>query len=143
MVSLGRLNGSSVGAFSKILRTNCNSDFLKHNPNYLIRSLRNNCSSIEASNDKKFDDSKYSQSLKDGVIPKHVVIILDGNRRWLKARGLKLDYKPYLIAEMKFVDYCLKWGIGTATSYVYGLGNVEKRTKVHASVSSFFCYFRF
>ncbi|KAL2901093.1 Dehydrodolichyl diphosphate synthase 2, partial [Bienertia sinuspersici] len=63
------------------------------------------------------------------MIPKHIATSLDGNRRWLKLHGLDLDYRPFFEANMRFAEYCLKWGVRTGTSYIYGLGNMLHRSK--------------
>ncbi|KAL9230767.1 hypothetical protein vseg_006078 [Gypsophila vaccaria] len=59
-------------------------------------------------------------------VPKHVAIILDGSRRWLKAHGKPLSYDPFFDANLLFADLCIKWNVGTATSFVYSLKNLER-----------------
>ncbi|KAL9230770.1 hypothetical protein vseg_006080 [Gypsophila vaccaria] len=54
-------------------------------------------------------------------MPKHVTIILDGNRRWHKQHGKALSYMPFFEANLLFAKLCLKWGIPIASTLVYGL----------------------
>ncbi|XP_074282468.1 uncharacterized protein LOC141606989 [Silene latifolia] len=72
--------------------------------------------------------NNYTQAdLRLDNVPKHVAIILDGNRRWLKARDKPLiSYEPFFEANLVFADLCIKWGILTATSFVYSLKNLER-----------------
>ncbi|XP_074282527.1 dehydrodolichyl diphosphate synthase 4-like [Silene latifolia] len=67
-------------------------------------------------------DHEYAKvGLRRDLMPRHVAVILDGNRRWLKSHGKELDYRPFYKANMLVVDLCLKWGIPTVTSFIYGL----------------------
>ncbi|KAL2901976.1 Dehydrodolichyl diphosphate synthase 2 [Bienertia sinuspersici] len=76
---------------------------------------------------QKLDEDYYARvGLKKEMIPNHVAIILDGSRRWLKAQGKPLNYQPFFEANTLFADLCLKWGVGTATSFVYSLKNLNR-----------------
>lgn len=148
MLSLVHLNGFSFVTSPKLLAESRSKDSPLFLQNYQVQfTLRNKSSSSVAplscaqnvlisnhkvDDDEEEEDVKYSTvGLRRGesMIPKHVATSLDGNRRWLKIHGLDLDYKPFFQANMKFVEYCLKWGVGTGTSYMYGLGNMKHRTK--------------
>lgn len=89
-------------------------------------------------------DDEYSNLRESMTIPKHVAISLDGNRRWLKNHGRDdIDYTPFFQATIKFVEYCVKWGVGTATAYISGLGNIHVRPKeasdiLHGQFERFF-----
>ncbi|XP_074282526.1 uncharacterized protein LOC141607058 [Silene latifolia] len=73
------------------------------------------------------DTNNYNPAdLRLDNMPKHVAIMLDGNRRWLKARDKPLSYEPFFEANLVFVDLCIKWGIPTASSLVYTLKNLER-----------------
>ncbi|KAK9668760.1 hypothetical protein RND81_13G084500 [Saponaria officinalis] len=73
------------------------------------------------------DGDQYSTAgLGQDQMPEHVAVILDGNRRWFKMRGLELDYDPFLKSNMLVADLCLKWGIGTTTCFIYALENMRR-----------------
>ncbi|KAK9668764.1 hypothetical protein RND81_13G084900 [Saponaria officinalis] len=82
----------------------------------------------ESKNDYENDieDQYGSFGVRRDCIPNHVSIILDGNRRWSKKNGRPLSYQPFFQANTLFADLCLRWGIGTATTYIYSLKNLER-----------------
>ena len=66
--------------------------------------------------------------------PKHIAIIMDGNRRWAKQRGLpaKLGHKEGAKTLEKIVRYANKIGLGYITVYAFSTEN-WKRTKEEVS----------
>ncbi|KAH9620187.1 hypothetical protein KSS87_019006 [Heliosperma pusillum] len=64
--------------------------------------------------------------LRRDNVPKHVAIILDGSRRWFKAHDKPLSYEPFFEANLLFADLCIKWGILTATAFIYSIRNMER-----------------
>ena len=65
------------------------------------------------------------------VLPKHVAIIMDGNRRWAKKRGMApLDgHGKGLDVLIKIVEYSSKVGINYLTFYTLSTENYKNRTK--------------
>ena len=63
-------------------------------------------------------------------MPKHIAIIMDGNRRWAKERGLdiRLGHKEGAKTLEKIVRYANKIGLGYITVYAFSTEN-WKRTK--------------
>lgn len=64
-------------------------------------------------------------------IPQHIAIIMDGNRRWARARGLP-DIKGHeggTEALEKVVDAAEKMGIKTITVYALSTENIRERAK--------------
>ena len=63
-------------------------------------------------------------------MPKHIAIIMDGNRRWARQRGLdpKLGHKEGAKALEKIVRYANKIGLGYITVYAFSTEN-WKRTE--------------
>jgi len=63
-------------------------------------------------------------------MPKHIAIIMDGNRRWAKAKGLdpKLGHKEGAKTLEKIVRYANKIGLGYITVYAFSTEN-WKRTE--------------
>lgn len=73
---------------------------------------------------------KVNQIEKD-IIPTHIAIIMDGNRRWARNRGLP-DIKGHEAgadALEKIVDSASKLGIKTITVYALSTENITERAK--------------
>tara|TARA_B100001939_G_scaffold68373_1_gene56993 strand:- start:8019 stop:8756 length:738 start_codon:yes stop_codon:yes gene_type:complete len=67
-------------------------------------------------------------SLKDinkNNIPKHVAVIMDGNGRWAKKRGLKREYghREGRKSVRKIVECCVELGIKNLTLYAFSTEN--------------------
>ena len=52
-------------------------------------------------------------------MPKHVMVMLDGNRRWCEKNGTELTYEPFYRRYITLADLCIKLGIPTATWSVF------------------------
>lgn len=67
-------------------------------------------------------------------LPKHIAIIMDGNRRWAKERGkpASFGHKEGAKTLEKIVRYCNKIGIGYITVYAFSTEN-WKRTQDEVS----------
>ena len=70
----------------------------------------------------------------DELIPKHIAIIMDGNRRWAKQRNMpvKLGHKQGAETLKKIVRYANKIGIKYMTVYAFSTEN-WKRSEVEVS----------
>ncbi|MBU3957286.1 undecaprenyl diphosphate synthase family protein, partial [Patescibacteria group bacterium] len=64
-------------------------------------------------------------------IPKHIGIIMDGNRRWAAKRGLPpmKGHEAGVKALVKIVEHCLELGVETLTIYALSTENWRKRAK--------------
>ena len=64
-------------------------------------------------------------------IPKHIGIIMDGNRRWAAQNGLKAvqGHEAGVDALTEIVDHCLALGVKTLTVYALSTENWRKRAK--------------
>ncbi|XP_021751513.1 uncharacterized protein LOC110717173 [Chenopodium quinoa] len=133
MLRFVRVNGFSLLASSKKLVEPTeiyNPIFPNYNPNHFIsrkNSLRSLCNFITPKNCDQ--NCEVMNQEEEFIIPKHVALALDGSRTWHKKHGLDLDYKPFYQGFMRFIEYCLKWKVSSATFYVYGLRNFKKRSK--------------
>ena len=74
---------------------------------------------------------KTSETLDLTNIPKHVGIIMDGNGRWAKRRGLPRSAGHRAGAETlkKIVVYCDKIGIKCVTAYAFSTENWNRPQK--------------
>ena len=68
--------------------------------------------------------------MEDKNMPKHIAIIMDGNRRWAKKKNLpiKLGHKQGAETLKKIVRYANKIGINYITVYAFSTEN-WKRSK--------------
>lgn len=69
--------------------------------------------------------------LNSTSIPQHIAIIMDGNRRWARTRGLA-DIKGHEAgaeALERIVDAAEKFGIKTITVYALSTENIKERAK--------------
>lgn len=70
------------------------------------------------------------QKIDPDNLPKHIAIIMDGNRRWAKERGLPSTKGHEAGAEnlQKIVEYCRDIGIKHLTVYALSTENWRKRS---------------
>ncbi len=68
--------------------------------------------------------------MEEKIMPKHIAIIMDGNRRWAKAKGLdgSLGHKKGAEVLEEVAKYCNKIGLEALTVYAFSTEN-WKRTK--------------
>ncbi|MEM1584070.1 MAG: polyprenyl diphosphate synthase [Nitrososphaerota archaeon] len=68
------------------------------------------------------------ESIKNGEIPSHVAIILDGNRRWALEKGYNAWIGHRFGAEKvdELLDWCLELGIKIITLYVFSTENFKR-----------------
>ena len=66
--------------------------------------------------------------MSDTNIPKHIAIIMDGNRRWAKKRNLpvKLGHKNGAESLRKIINYSIKLGIEYITVYAFSTENWKR-----------------
>lgn len=65
---------------------------------------------------------------KGTVTPNHIAVILDGNRRWARARGLStlMGHKAGFTAGMKIAKASRAWGIHTFTVWGFSTENWDR-----------------
>lgn len=73
-------------------------------------------------------ESILSRSVKKGEIPKHVAIILDGNRRWAVRELASRKYGHVVGANTaeNVLEWCHELGIKTITLYVLSTENLQR-----------------
>ena len=75
----------------------------------------------------------YTRRLEAEVVrrpmPRHVGIILDGNRRWARAQGLRDPIEAYRVGAAKLdevLDWCADLGIPAVTLWVFSTENLTR-----------------
>ncbi|KAK2656832.1 hypothetical protein Ddye_009884 [Dipteronia dyeriana] len=63
--------------------------------------------------------------LRRESIPRHVAVVMDGNRRWARMRGLPVDsgYEAGVKSLRTIVEICCKWGIRVLTVFAFSSDN--------------------
>ncbi|KAI3447776.1 hypothetical protein Pfo_004441 [Paulownia fortunei] len=71
------------------------------------------------------DSVQLPPRLQRELMPSHVAIIMDGNRRWARMRGLAVGsgYDAGLKALRRLVELCCKWGISVLTVFAFSSEN--------------------
>ncbi len=69
--------------------------------------------------------------MEDRIIPQHVGIIMDGNGRWAKKRGLprNMGHKQGAAVFKKTINWCRELGIKCATFYAFSTENWKRPTE--------------
>ncbi len=69
------------------------------------------------------------QQIKDGKMPEHVAVILDGNRRWARQRGLPpwAGHEEGAKKVEEFLQWCLDLGVKTVTLYAFSTENFNRK----------------
>src|SRR3989344_322347 len=67
----------------------------------------------------------------DNIIPNHIAIIMDGNRRWARSKGLPELEGPKKGSDTleKIVEEAAKLGVKTITDYALSTENIKERAK--------------
>lgn len=80
------------------------------------------------------------QQIKDGDKPKHIGVILDGNRRWAKKSGFNVAQGHGFGAEKvrEFLDWCIDLGIKSVTLYVFSIENFQRDEREVAELMELF-----
>ncbi len=90
-----------------------------------------------------FKKHKISESLDMSNIPQHIGIIMDGNGRWAKKRGLPRSAGHRAGAETlkKIVVYCNKIGVKSVTAYAFSTENWNRpQAEVDALMDLLYMY---
>ncbi|MCS7094676.1 MAG: polyprenyl diphosphate synthase [Thaumarchaeota archaeon] len=71
------------------------------------------------------------RSVSRDEAPKHIAVILDGNRRWARQNGLSIEegYRMGARRVEELLRWCLDLGVNTVTLYVLSLENMIRRPK--------------
>lgn len=98
-----------------------------------VASLSKNAISISQFHESGFVQNgapeEFSDSLPEGLLrelmPTHVAVIMDGNRRWARMRGLPIGsgYEAGVRTLRRLVELCCKWGIKVLTVFAFSSNN--------------------
>ncbi|KGG12254.1 MULTISPECIES: isoprenyl transferase [Prochlorococcus] len=81
--------------------------------------------SSSITSDKKFFHSPLPEELDPLRIPEHIAVIMDGNGRWAKARGLTraMGHMAGVDALKTTLRLCRDWGVRALTVYAFSTEN--------------------
>jgi short-chain Z-isoprenyl diphosphate synthase len=74
-------------------------------------------------------ERRLVEGLRDGPLPQHVGVILDGNRRFARERGLADPSEGHAAGARRidpFLDWCLELGIPYVTLWLLSTDNLER-----------------
>ena len=76
----------------------------------------------------KQDKSNFDELIKQGEIPKHIAIIMDGNGRWAKKRNLPrvAGHKEGVESVRYIVEACAYLGVDVLTLYTFSTENWKR-----------------
>lgn len=71
------------------------------------------------------------QDLEQGRMPAHVAVIMDGNGRWAKRRGLPriMGHRKGVDTLKKLLRCCRDWGVEALTAYAFSTENWGRPTR--------------
>lgn len=73
-----------------------------------------------------------AETIESHLLPRHVGMVMDGNRRWAKKAGFSNPGAGHDVGADHVADllgWCTHWGIDHLTSYVLSADNIRKRPK--------------
>ena len=75
--------------------------------------------------------AELPEDLIAGRMPSHVAVIMDGNGRWAKRRGLPriMGHRKGTDTLKKLLRCCRDWGIGALTAYAFSTENWGRPTR--------------
>jgi undecaprenyl diphosphate synthase len=92
---------------------------------------QNNCMNTSVPQSKFTPKADFvTESSAMLIVPEHIAIIMDGNRRWAQTHGMPkyLGHEQGVKALEAIVEHCIRRGVKTLTVYVFSTEN-WKRTK--------------
>lgn len=104
----------------------------KPNPSLIKFRLAGGSKCAGVGIDKEKDQIQLPEGLESELVPKHVALIMDGNRRWAQNRGLpvELGHRAGGKALKQLAKKCWKFGVKVLTVFAFSTENWI-RPKVH------------
>ncbi|XP_006338990.1 dehydrodolichyl diphosphate synthase 2-like [Solanum tuberosum] len=92
---------------------------------YAQNNATSNIEAAKSSINSSAEEVSLPPELRRELMPKHIAVILDGNRRWAKKRGLPvaLGYVAGIRALRNFVKLSYNWGIRALTLFAFSSEN--------------------
>jgi undecaprenyl diphosphate synthase len=74
------------------------------------------------------DASRLAEVKRQGAVPRHIAIIMDGNGRWARARGLPrpAGHRAGMASVREAVEGCLEAGVGILTLFAFSQENWQR-----------------
>lgn len=74
------------------------------------------------------EEKLFIDEIKKGILPRHIAIIMDGNGRWAKAKGLPRTegHKEGIKAVMSTVEGCIKTGVKCLSLFAFSTENINR-----------------
>lgn len=85
------------------------------------------------------DVEPFPEELREELMPKHVAVIMDGNGRWARQRGLppSAGHEAGARSLRELVELCCKWGIRVLTVFAFSYDNwIRPKVRLLHNVAS-------
>nr|AFN53700.1 hypothetical protein [Linum usitatissimum]AND01158.1 hypothetical protein [Linum usitatissimum] len=89
---------------------------------------------------RKKNKKELPEGLREDLIPRHVAVIMDGNGRWAKQRGLVAGagHEAGVRSLKEMVRLCIQWGISVLTVFAFSTDNwIRPKVEVDFLMSLF------
>lgn len=86
---------------------------------------------------------KHAEKMEDMMVPAHVAVILDGNGRWAKKRGLprSMGHREGCKTVEKTVELAARMGIQYLTVYGFSTENWKRSSEEVGALMQLFRYY--
>ncbi|KAG8366764.1 hypothetical protein BUALT_Bualt16G0001600 [Buddleja alternifolia] len=117
------------------------------NPNSCVLKFRNSICGAADADKKRFNNDdqivlvdQFPEGLEPELMPKHVGVIMDGNRRWAKNRGLpvQLGHRAGGKAMKQLAINCNKFGVKVVSVFAFSTENWIRPKEEVEFLMSFF-----
>jgi len=88
----------------------------------------------------EFRDIKLIEEIKENPLPRHIAVIMDGNRRFAKEIGLSQE-AGHVFGKMKIeevLDWCFDLGVPVLTIYAFSTENFKRSEKEISTLMTLF-----
>lgn len=87
--------------------------------------------------------TELSLNIDNSYIPKHIAIIMDGNRRWAKLKNKPIikGHQAGVAAFKRVVEYCTKYGIQVLSVFAFSTENWNRSKYEVATLMSLFKFY--
>ncbi|XP_021891704.1 LOW QUALITY PROTEIN: dehydrodolichyl diphosphate synthase 2 [Carica papaya] len=141
-LSSSQVTGTATGIVPTTGLSSCSSQISIAKRHELRATTAGNVAIQEEDNDGSMvaGEEELPEGLQRDLMPKHVAIIMDGNVRWAKQRGLPSSggHQAGVESLRKIVELCGRWGIQVLTVFAFSTDNwIRPKVEVDFLMSLF------
>ncbi|XP_051131886.1 cis-prenyltransferase 4, chloroplastic-like [Andrographis paniculata] len=117
---------SFTPSVSKFADVQCPTLHLGHRSSHVVRRpLSSSANGMPSVHCDEEESVELPAGLRRELMPGHVAVIMDGNRRWARTKDLpvQLGYEAGFRAFRRLVELCCRWGIKVLTVFAFSSDN--------------------